>query len=275
MSGISPFIRWAGGKRQLLWKLRQKVPFTFNKYFEPFVGGGALLFDLQPKSAIINDSNKQLINTYIQIRDNTEEVINKVQEYDSVKCDNDYYLKMRDRYNQKIVNNELDVECAALMLWINRHCFNALYRVNAKGLFNVSFNKKDVKSSIDQDNVRQIGKYLRENNVEIRNMDFEEACQDVKPFDFVYFDPPYLPVSKTQNFKEYSRDGFTFEDHVRLAKLFRRLVDNGAFVLLSNSNSPIAYELYDGFKIEVVDVKRYINSDASKRFGKEIIVSSF
>lgn len=272
---LKPFIRWPGGKRQVLLKLRQKVPLTFNRYFEPFVGGGALLFDLQPKSAIINDVNKQLINVYVQIKNNVEEVIKKVQEYDSVKCDNDYYLSMRDKYNKKIINNELDVECAALMLWINKHCFNALYRVNSKGLFNVQYNKKDVKTSIDQDNAREVGKYLRENNVEIRNMDFEEACQDVRPFDFVYFDPPYLPISKTQNFVEYSKDGFTFDDHVRLSKLFEKLAYSGVFVVLSNSDSPIVYELYKDFRIEVFDVRRQINSDQSKRYGKEVIISNF
>lgn len=184
-------------------------------------------------------------------------------------------MSVRELYNRKIAMHELDADCAALMIWINKHCFNGLYRVNSKGLFNVPYNNKRNGVSVDADNLRTIGMYLREFQVIIRQGDFELACEDVKPGDFVYFDSPYIPVSETANFTDYTKDGFLFEDHKRLAELFRRLDSAGAYLMLSNHNVPLVYELYQGFKIEEVDVRRNINRDASKRVGKEVIITNF
>lgn len=140
----SPFVKWAGGKRQLLPKLIAKMPTQYGRYFEPFVGGGALLLALNPKQAVINDINEQLINVYCQLKQNPDEVIQKIQEMDAQTCDKDLYLEVRKQYNDKIINHELDATCAALTIWVNKHCFNGLYRVNSKGLFNVPFNNKQI-----------------------------------------------------------------------------------------------------------------------------------
>lgn len=272
---MSPFVKWAGGKKQLLGRLKERAPDTYGTYYEPFVGGGAFLLDFQPQNSVINDVNEQLLNVYIQLKLDAEAVIAAVGRYDAAACDTAYYLSVREAYNRKITSHELDAECAAMMIWLNKHCYNGLYRVNSKGLFNVPYNNKNRGSSIDAENLRTIGQYLREAAVEIRQGDFETACADVKPADFVYFDSPYVPVSETASFTDYTKDGFSLEDHKRLAALFRRLDAMGAYVMLSNHNVALVHELYRGFKIEAVDVKRNINRDASKRVGKEVIITNY
>lgn len=272
---MSPFVKWAGGKKQLLGRLKERAPKTYGTYYEPFVGGGAFLLDFQPQKSVINDVNEQLLNVYIQLKLDAEAVIAAVGRYDAAACDTAYYLSVREAYNRKITSRELDAECAAMMIWLNKHCFNGLYRVNSKGLFNVPYNNKNGGSSIDAENLRAIGQYFREAAVEIRQGDFEAACADVKPADFVYFDSPYVPVSETASFTDYTKDGFSLEDHKRLAALFRRLDAMGAYIMLSNHNVPLVHELYHGFKIEAVDVKRNINRDPSKRVGKEVIITNY
>jgi DNA adenine methylase len=270
-----PFVKWAGGKKQILDRLKTRLPESYGTYYEPFIGGGALLLDVQPSRAIINDTNEQLLNIYRQLKINTEIVISAVNLLDAEPCDTYRYMEMRDVYNKKISANELDAQCAALMIWINKHCFNGLYRVNSKGLFNVPYNNKTNGVSINADNLRNIGIFFRNNSIDIRQGDFEVACSDVALGDFVYFDSPYIPISETANFTDYTKDGFSLEDHKRLANLVRRLDSIGAKVMLSNHNVPLVHELYKGFKIETVDVRRSINRDASKRVGKEVIVTNY
>ena len=184
-------------------------------------------------------------------------------------------MKKRTEYNKKIAAHILDAECAALTIWINKHCFNGLYRVNSKGLFNVPYNNKIGGVSMNEENLRTIGLYLNSGNIEIREGDFETACADAKAGDFVYFDSPYIPVSETANFTDYTKDGFSYEDHCRLAELSKRLDNAGVKIMLSNNDVDLVYELYDGFKIKGVDVKRAINRDASKRTGKEVIITNY
>ena len=272
---INPFIKWVGGKRQLLEILRERMPKIYGRYYEPFIGGGALLLDVQPKNAVINDVNKQLLNVYRQLKADAKTVISILRELDSVECDKEHYLKKRTEYNKKIAAHILDAECAALTIWINKHCFNGLYRVNSKGLFNVPYNNKVGGVSMNEENLRTIGLYLNSGNIEIREGDFETACADAKAGDFVYFDSPYIPVSETANFTDYTKDGFSYEDHCRLAELSKRLDDAGVKIMLSNNDVDLVYELYDGFKIKSVDVKRAINRDASKRTGKEVIITNY
>ena len=270
-----PFVKWAGGKKQLLDRLEARMPATYGRYYEPFIGGGALLLDLQPERAVINDTNEQLLNVYRQLKIDAEAVIAAVNELDAQPCDKERYLSTREVYNAKIQAHELDPECAALMIWINKHCFNGLYRVNAKGLFNVPYNNKVGGVSIDAENLRNIGLYLRTKEVEIRQGDFEKACFDAQPGDFVYFDSPYVPIDATANFTDYTKEGFSLEDHKRLAALYRRLSEQGVKVMLSNHDVPLVHELYSGFTIDRVDVRRAINSDASKRSGKEVIITNY
>lgn len=270
-----PFVKWAGGKKQLLDRLEPRMPETYERYYEPFIGGGALLLDVQPELAIINDTNEQLLNVYRQLKLDAEAVINAVNVLDADSCDTACYLATREKYNAKIKAHELDAECAALMIWINKHCFNGLYRVNSKGLFNVPYNNKATGVSIDATNLRNIGLYLQSRDIEIRQGDFEDACMDVAPGDFVYFDSPYVPISETANFTDYTKDGFSLEDHKRLAALYKKLAAQGTKVMLSNHNVPLVHELYSGFTIEEVDVRRAINRDAAKRSGKEVIITNY
>lgn len=272
---MRPFVKWAGGKKQLLDKLKERAPVSFNTYYEPFIGGGAFLLDLHPQKAVINDVNEQLLNVYIQLKINAEAVITELRNYDAAACGKEYYLSVREAYNRKIATREMDAECAAMMIWINKHCFNGLYRVNSKGMFNVPYNYKNGGSSMDAENLEAIGQYLRKAEIEIRQGDFETACLDVKPGDFVYFDSPYVPISETANFTDYTKDGFSGKDHKRLASLFRTLDSKGAYVMLSNHDVPLVHDLYHDFKIEAIDVRRNINRDASKRVGKEVLITNY
>lgn len=272
---LNPFVKWAGGKKQLIDRLSARMPDSYERYYEPFIGGGALLLHLMPTKAVINDTNEQLLNVYRQLKNDEEAVIKAVRALDAIPCDKERYLETREEYNKKIQEHALDAECAALMIWINKHCFNGLYRVNSKGLFNVPYNNKKNGTSINEENLRGIGNYLRTNEVVIREGDFADACEDVKEGDFVYFDSPYVPVSETANFTDYTKDGFTLEDHKRLAELYKQLSEKGVKAMLSNHNVPLVHQLYEGFNIEVVSVKRAINSDASKREGKEVIITNY
>jgi len=272
---MAPFVKWAGGKTQLLGALRRRMPECRGRYYEPFIGGGALLLDVRPERAVISDANAQLVNVYRQLRADAEAVIAEVRTLDAPPCDRERYLALRRRYNAKIEARGLDAECAALFIWLNKHCFNGLYRVNAAGLFNVPYNNKTGGASINADNLRAVGRYLAGGGVEIRQGDFAAACADVRAGDFVYFDPPYVPASATARFAEYASGGFPLAEHRRLAAEFRRLDALGAKLLLSNHDVSLVRELYSGFTIETLAVRRAINCDASGREGREVIIANY
>lgn len=272
---ITPALKWAGGKTQLLESIKEKIPSHYNNYFEPFVGGAAVLLSLQPKKATINDINEQLINLYFQLKNSVEDVINEVKKLDLTHCDKELYYELRERYNTKIKNNNMDTEAAALLIWLNKHCFNGLYRVNKKGLFNVPYNNRITGSSMNETNIRAIGRYLKNANVHITCEDFEKACEDVKPGDFVYFDSPYVPESKTADFTDYSKEGFSLEKHEKLAALFRHLDKIGVKVMLSNNDVPLVREFYADYNIQSLNVKRMINRNADKRTGKEVLITNY
>lgn len=272
---LTPILKWAGGKTQLMPALTAKIPKKYNKYYEPFVGGGALFLELQPQQAVINDINEQLVNLYRQIKNNVNSVIWKVNKLDAPTADKEYYYALRARYNEKIIGRELDAESAALMIWLNKHCFNGLYRVNNKGLFNVPFNNRQSGSSIVKENLLGIAKYLQENNVDISCADFYSIVKSAKAGDFVYFDSPYVPVSATASFTDYTKLGFSLADHERLAELFKKLDAEGVKLMLSNNDVPLVHELYAGFNIETLEVKRMINSKANRRISKELIVTNY
>ena len=272
---MSPVLKWAGGKTQLLDTITARMPKTYNRYYEPFVGGGAVWLTVMPEQAVINDTNEQLINLYRQLKENAQSVISFVNELDSIPCDKNFYYSTRERYNEKIASCTLDAECAALMIWINKHCFNGLYRVNGKGFFNVPYNNKIKGKSIDEGNIAAIADYLNNADVSITCLDFEAVCEEVRAGDFVYFDSPYIPISATADFTDYTKDGFLSEDHKRLADLFHRLDRVGALVMLSNNDVPLVHELYSGFKIKSLDVKRMINRNALKRMAKEVLITNY
>ena len=272
---LSPFVKWVGGKGQLIEPIKQMIPRDYDTYYEPFVGGGAILFSLKPKKAVINDINKQLINVYEQIRDAPKEVIHTVNQLDSLPCDKDYYGECREIYNHKIQSEELSPECAAYMIWINKHCFNGLYRVNSRGSFNVPYNNKESVNSINEANIMNISKYLNEADIMILCSDFEDVCQRITSKDFVYFDSPYVPVSETASFTDYSKGGFKLEDHQRLASLYQRLSGLNIKALLSNNDVDLVRDLYGNYIIEHLNVRRNINSKANKRTGKEVIIRNY
>ena len=272
---LSPFVKWAGGKRQLLSQIRERMPKEYNNYYEPFIGGGAVLFELLPEQAVINDINIALINAYRQICDNPELFIKEIQRLDSEMWEDGkkYYYSLRERYNDKLMQEELDVELAALFVFINKHCFNGLYRVNGKGLFNVPYNNSR-KESIDEDAIRDISLYLK--NVEILEGDFQAACAQAKKGDFVFIDSPYAPLNPT-SFESYTKEGFDIVSHKRLADLYDELTERGCYCMLTNHNTELINELYGnkGYKLDVVSVKRLINSDPSKRVGEEVIICNY
>lgn len=272
---LQPFTKWTGGKRQLLPVIRELIPKTYNRYFEPFVGGGALFFDLAPKDAVINDFNAELINCYQQIKDNPQELIEilKVhQEYNS----KEYYLDLRSADRDERIDMMSEVQRAARILYMLRVNFNGLYRVNSKNQFNVPYGRYKNPKIVDEELISAISVYINNNQLEIKVGDFEKAIVDVRTGDFVYFDPPYIPLSETSAFTSYTHEGFSFADQVRLRDAFKRLSDTGAYVMLSNSSSALVEELYKDFNIHYVEATRTNGAKSSSR-GKvsEIIVTNY
>ena len=270
---IKPFLKWAGGKRQLLPEIRRYVPTKYNTYFEPFLGAGAVLFDLQPQKAVVNDINFELVNTYKVIRDNVEWLIEELHKHSN---DQEYYYQLRDidRTPQFAVLSP--IMRASRIIFLNKTCYNGLFRVNRQGQFNVPFGKYKNPKIVDDVVLRAVHQYLTNNHVTILNEDFETAVKKATKGDFVYFDPPYEPISDTSSFTAYSLTGFNSDSQIRLKKVFDDLSQRGCKVLLSNSATPFIRELYQEYNVVTITAKRAINSNALKR-GKvdEILVMNY
>ena len=274
-SSVAPFVKWAGGKRQPLPQIKERMPEKYNSYFEPFVGGGAVIFELLPTNALINDINKALINAYRQICNAPEAFLAAVKQLDEAMWEDGkkYYYSLREHYNDKLMKAEYDVELAALFVFINKHCFNGLYRVNGKGLFNVPYNNSR-RTSVDESIIMEVSRYPQ--GITIMDGDFEEACEGAGQGDFVFIDSTYAPLNPT-SFESYTKEGFDIESHRRLSNLFDKLTNRGCYCMLTNHNTELINELYSGkgYRRDVVSVKRMINSDASKRVGEEIIICNY
>ncbi len=274
-SNVAPFVKWAGGKRQLLPQIKERMPEKYNRYFEPFVGGGAVIFELLPSNALINDINKALINAYKQICNVPEAFLEAVKKLDEEMWEDGkkYYYSLREHYNDKLMKAEYDVDLAALFVFINKHCFNGLHRVNGKGLFNVPYNNSRG-VSVDEIAIMEISEYLR--GVTIKEGDFEDACKGAEKGDFVFFDSPYAPLNPT-SFESYTKEGFDIESHRRLARYYDELTKRGCLCMLTNHNTELIRELYGnkGYRIDVVTARRSINSDATKRVGQEVIICNY
>lgn len=257
-----PFLKWAGGKRQLLPELRKYVPAQFGRYFEPFVGAGALFFDLAPERAVLSDVNSRLMATYIAVRDDVGALIVELAALEArYKAAGDrkaFYLALRDApppYGNSV---------AAEMLFLNRTCFNGLYRVNKAGKFNVPFGDHKDPTICDAQNLRRASLDL--SSMQLRTGSFEFACTEAKAGDLVYFDPPYVPVTPTASFTAYTPNGFGLTQQVRLADLARDLKRRGVHVILTNSDTPVVRGLYaSGFDLHPVSVRRAINSRGTQR----------
>lgn len=267
-----PFLKWAGGKRQLLPAILNRLPSEMGTFYEPFLGGGAVLFALAREGcfekAIVNDVNQELIATYSILRSPTgvSEVIALLKTYR-------YERAFYDQIRALMPANLTPVEAAARFIFLNRTGFNGLYRVNKDGRFNVPFGAYTNPTICDDSNLLAVRDCLK--HVTFESRDFEDSVSSAKEGDVVYFDPPYLPKSPTSNFTSYTEKGFNLAEHRRLAALFRRLADRGVSCLLSNSDVPLTRELYEGLKVETVDARRNINSDGDGRGTvTEILVSA-
>ena len=271
-----PFVKWAGGKRQIIDMLIKYAPREFNIYYEPFVGGGALFFELSPKKGVINDSNEELINVYKCLcdEDKFKKMCSVLNHYEK-EHNEEFYYKIRNKDRNKNAYNKLaDYTKAARTIYLNKACFNGLYRVNSKNEFNVPFGKKNKVNTYDGSNLITVSNYLTLNNIKICNEDFEKSVKTAKKGDFVYFDPPY--DSDTSTFNSYTEEGFGKEEQKRLAKVFKELDKKGVYVMLSNHNTVLVNELYKDYNIHVIEAKRNINSNGKKR-GKveEVIITNY
>lgn len=279
---VKPFIKWAGGKSQLLNNIRAKYPENIDKYCEPFVGGGAVLLDVlvnyQPKEVLINDINAELANTYSQIKNNVDELIKILSEMqDSFWTKNDddrkeMYLSKRERFNDLKVNGDehINLEKAALFIFLNKTCFNGLYRVNRKGLFNVPIGSYKKPPICDAENLRLISGLLK--NVQIKCGDYSECADFIDENTFVYIDPPYRPLTATASFTSYSENEFGDKQQIELGKFVDKIAAKGAKVVVSNSDPKNSDEsdsffddLYSSYTIMRVSAKRMINSKATGR----------
>jgi len=252
-----PFLKWAGGKRQLIEHLLRRAPRTYSRFFEPFVGGGALFFALEPKHAVLCDVNQRLIRTYQGVRDDVERVIALLREYPH---DPEFFYALRDQD----IDRRSDAEVAAWFIYLNKTGFNGLYRVNRENRFNVPFGRYARPRICDPDTLRACSRALR--GAKLLNLDFEAAVKPARRGDFVYFDPPYVPLSATSSFTSYTSIGFDFAAQTRLRDTALELKRRGVNVLLSNSSAPIVLDLYKkNFKLREVPALRPVNSKATKR----------
>ena len=272
---VQPFMKWAGGKRQLLPALRPLIPSSIKCYYEPFLGGGAVFFDQQPKTAVVNDFNAELINCYEVIRDCPEELLEETQKHPN-ESDHFYRVREMDRNPKYALLSQ--VERAARLIYLNKTCFNGLFRVNSQGQFNVPFGDYKNPAIADPAIIRAISDYLNKAKIIFRSQDFAAAVIDAKRGDFVYFDPPYDPVSDTASFTGYSLNGFDRKEQERLKDECDLLTLRGVKVLLSNSDTPFIRELYDtsDYTIQSVQARRAINADPAGR-GKtdEVLILNY
>ena len=268
-----PFLKWAGGKRQLLPELNKYIPLKYKTYYEPFVGAGAFLFDLQPKKAVINDINSELINCYNVIKNSLDDLVEDLKRHE---ISSDYYYNIRELDRKPEFNELSAVQRASRIIYLNKTCFNGLFRVNSQGQYNVPYGNFKNPKVLDEVVLKAVHNFLNSCDIIISNQDFEEVVRDAKKGDFIYFDPPYDPVSDSSSFTGYSLDGFSRDEQRRLKSVFDRLNKKGCFVLLSNSSTDFIKDLYKDYRIEIVSASRSINSNALKR-GKvdEVLVMNY
>ena len=271
-----PFIKWAGGKGQILPHIQRMLPEKAGRYFEPFLGGGAVFFRLWSlgliKKSFLCDANQHLITTYNVVRDNPDVLAIRLDQLKAVHSKEHFY-QARDRFNHEEAMS--DVERAALLIYMNKTCFNGLFRVNSKGHFNVPIGSYVNPRIFDHEQLLACSAALK--NASLAYGDFQTVLKKVKTGDFVYFDPPYVPLTSTANFTAYAQDDFTFQDQIRLADAYRNLSARGARLLLSNHATPELLELYKGFDLTIVPARRMINTKASRRTRPvdEVLVRNF
>lgn len=266
-----PIVKWVGGKRQLMFELLKNMPKSYNRYFEPFIGGGALFFELQPENAYISDMNEELINLYSVVRDSVYELIADLNKHEVSKA---YFLEIRNLDRTDEYKNLSNVQRASRFIYLNRTCFNGLYRVNSRGQFNVPFGNYKNPRIVDENNLRNCSELLK--NTEIKCADFSEILTKVKKGDFVYLDPPYVPLNETSSFTSYTKDGFDMDMQFKLREVCDELDSMGVMFMLSNSDTKFVNELYSNYEIKKVFASRAVNANAEGR-GKitEVLVRNY
>ena len=263
---IKPILKWAGGKTQMLTELLPRVPERYGKYIEPFFGGGALFFALQPRNAVIADSNPEIINCYRQVANDTEAVIRQLLTYKNTE---ECFYKVREQDWQTLD----PVKAAARTIFLNKTCFNGLYRVNRRGQFNTPFGHYKNPKICDAGALRAAAEVLR--NATIICADYIDVLEQyTEAGDFVFLDPPYVPVSAYADFKRYTKEQFREGDHRNLAEQVEKLRQRGCYVIETNSSAPLVYELYRPYQIEVIQTKRSISSKAETRTGEDVIITA-
>jgi DNA adenine methylase len=263
----TPFLKWAGGKSELLPEIEKRLPKSFGTYWEPFIGGGAVYFRLSPASAVISDANEELANCYQIVRDKVDELIAALKKHSNNK---EHFLRVR-----KLQPWQLDaVERAARLIYLNKTCYNGLFRVNQRGEFNVPFGRYENPRICDETGLREAARVLR--GAEVLCRDFRHLLYKAKPGDFIYFDPPYSPLSETSSFTAYSDAPFDQREQKALRQVFNALAERGCHVMLSNSDTEFTRKLFQKFTIQSVQASRAINCRPEKR-GKisELIITNY
>lgn len=271
---VAPVLKWVGGKRQLLDTFAPLLPKRIISYCEPFIGGGAMLFHLQPKTAYVNDINSDLILVYNVIKNDVESLINTLSEF---KNESEFFYSVRDWDRSKKKYDSLtDVERAARIVYLNKTCFNGLYRVNNAGEFNSPFGSYKNPNIVNAPVLRAVSSYFNTADVRLTSTDYYEMLKDIPKGTFVYLDPPYDPISDTSNFTGYSKGGFSREEQIRLRDCCDELTMRGIKFMLSNSSTDFIRDLYSDYNIQIVQAKRAINSNASKRGNvDEVVVRNY
>lgn len=271
---VSPVVKWVGGKRQLLDEIMPLLPKQISAYCEPFFGGGAVLFARQPKNAIINDLNSDLMLVYEVIRDDVESLIASLQGYENTS---EYFYQVRDLDRNKESYQRLSkIEKASRIIYLNKTCYNGLFRVNAAGEFNSPFGHYKKPNIVNEPVLRAVSKYLSSANIQLFSEDFATTLQRVPRGGLVYLDPPYDPISDTASFTGYNKGGFDRAEQIRLKECCDTLTQRGVKFLLSNSATDFICELYEGYTIKTVYAKRAINSDADKRgVVQEVLIRNY
>jgi len=272
---ITPFLKWVGGKRQIMNSIVEKLPNNISTYtfVEPFVGGGAVLFHLQPQHAVINDLNSELINVYEVIKHNPEELIIELKKH---KNDASYFYHLRSLDRNKDFSTLSKVERAARIIYLNKTCFNGLYRVNKAGEFNTPFGRYKNPNIVNEPTIKAVSDYFNSNSIELRNIDYELVLKEANAKSFVYLDPPYDPVSTGSNFTAYVQGGWNIEDQIRLKLACDELNKRGIKFLLSNAASEFILDLYKEYLINIIKANRAINSNGEKRGAvNEVLIRNY
>lgn len=275
---LKPFLKWAGGKRQLLPEINLYTPKKFNMYHEPFVGAGAVLLDLEPRNAVINDFNSELINAYKVIKDDIDNLISLLEEHEANNS-KEYFYDIRVLDRDGTIETMTDTERASRLIYLNKTCFNGLFRVNSQNQFNVPYGNYKKPLIVNEPALRAVHHYLNNNDITILNGDFEQVLEHAKKNDFIYLDPPYAPMTDdSTSFVGYTLNGFGLEEQERLRDVFVELDKRGCYVMLSNSSAPLIHDLYSEYAetTKIVGATRMINSNAKKR-GKvdEVIITNY